>query len=194
MTHFAGLAKAGTQDDLAELARASGWIELAGEPWRFTTGQARSWWTQGGSTVQWLEATRFGASVLSIDGRGSDHDALCAGLSDRFHLVDLAACLARAGALDPGERVTGLLEVRALLESRPQEDDEMDPAVAAAFAAALDNPDPIVRLTGLRMLSVLPSAQALALLEGREDPTLLALSEWRELFAGLVEKERGHGA
>ena len=145
--------------------------------WAFHGGKTSAYETPYGSTVYLSHATSFGHLVVAVV---NDKGGIVERLRAQVALVDLPALARRAeGAATDAAKIDALC---ALASAQSMAGSEALPEFLAAERRALADPNRGVRLAAIRASAILPLKEALALLDGREDPENPDLAGWRDHY------------
>lgn len=180
------LVRAGAPESLAAALDALGFLALESVPWRFSSGSERRWIGPGGTRVVWADYSYLGRRAVRVEP-GREAAEVEAAVAAQLDVADGAA-LVRAwqGALAAGE---GGATLEAFLDfaawAAVADPEESALLRTPVFHAALDAPDPVLRLAALRNLYVFTPDRAVALLAGRTDEDNPGLALWRRHYAGL---------
>lgn len=160
-------------------------------PWQFHGGKSYTFDTAHGAQLIVIQQTVFGCLVIAVV---DDREGLAARIEEDcalrgIPLEDVAALTRRFdGAATDRDRVQALL---ALTAAQAAAGPTVLPALDAAIRRALDDRNPVVRLTAIRATALLPeTAVAHALLATRTDPDNPGLTDWRDHYRTLLD--RGH--
>ena len=151
--------------------------------WAFHGGKTSAYETPYGSTVYLSHVTSFGHLVVAVvDDKGGIVERLRAQVA----VADLPALARRAQrAATDAAKVDALC---ALASAQSMAGSDALPEFVAAERRALDDPNRGVRLAAIRASAILPLKDALALLDGREDPENPDLAGWREHYREQLEQ------
>jgi hypothetical protein len=187
MDRFRAIAPIEAEPVLRELCAALPPGTLYREwPWAFLGGKTYRYETPRGTTVHLAHATHFGHLVVLVD---DDTEGLVDRLRARVELTEAPALLRRAeAATTEAAKIEALC---ALASVQSFTGGVLLPELQAAAKRALEDPSRSVRLAAIRAIATLPVPDALALLEGREDPENPELGGWREHYRSLANKTDG---
>jgi hypothetical protein len=152
--------------------------------WAFHGGKTYGFDSARGASLYLAHQTSFGHVVVMVE---NDREGLVDRITQSAPVEDMARLSRRAE--DAASDIEKLGALNALASAQGMAGSVALPAFEQAVRRALDDASSIVRLAGIRASAILPVANALSLLEGREDPENPGLADWREHFRGVLERQ-----